>query len=514
MKFENFLSKNILKGVENLDESAFKIENIDHVCDLYGKLMGKKFGSPFRLVGKEKYVKTSGKGLGVRMMNDNGQMLRFNFSSQKTGFSQHFVKNSMVVSSIDYWAEGNKDFEKPTLTVTFNAGINVLDIWAGLSKVLLTKKKGTYRLDDFVKDDVNESYDESKELNESPADVRVQFLLDKGYPKSYGYSKEFFLNKIKELGIEKDWEEYSSIQVDAGKKETNEFGEKIRTAQKKFEDTVYANPDYVFQDIEELTKFVGKGGNKSLIICGMGGVGKTYHVKKVLKEELGKCGLKWEYHSGMKVSPTAFYMTVFSEKDKCIVFDEADSILQNDDIIMMLKPALDTDGDHRMEYNNGKTRLPVAGETWEDVWKDTEERLGYGAHLAFGNKSDDETAVVPGRFLFDGQMIFISNMRASQIEDAIKSRSLYVDVYLSATDKVKRIKTIAKASHPNLSDEQIDMLMESLGSSLGGTEEQVTYMTPELARKSKPITVRSMEIGIALMEAGFERWQHLASMYA
>ena len=121
--------------------------------------------------------------------------------------------------------------------------------------------------------------------------------------------------------------------------------------------------------------------------------------------------------------------------------------------------------------------------------------------------------VVPSKFYFDGEMIFISNMRASQIEDAIKSRSIFIDVYLCARDMYNRTKSIMKAKYPNKTDEQLDKFFEALGMAIPSQETEVTYMTPEIARKRKPLTIRSAVIGMALQDAGVESWARIASMY-
>jgi hypothetical protein len=511
LSFYNYLNENVLGAASNLNEATFKLQNIEHLCDLYGKLLGKKFGAPFQLVGTEKYVKSGDKGVGVRMLNNNGQMLRFNFSAAKKGFNQEFIKDAVTVSSIDYWKKGNTDFEKPTLNISFNASVNVLEIWAGLAKIINSNKKGKFKLDDFDNEKLQES---SGLLNESITDLRCEFLESHGLKKSYGtLGKTTFLDYISKNNLADEWEEFSGIEVTDGKKETNGYGDNIRKMEDKFDKQVYSDPKYVFQDIEELTSFIAKGGSKSLIICGMGGVGKTYHVTTQLKKILGEQGFKWEYHSGMKVSARSFYATIYRERDKCVVLDEADSFLLNDDIVMMLKPALDTSGDNRMEYAV-MTKQPAPGQPWSDLWAETDAKLADGCQLVYGNKETDNTVIIPGRFIFKGQMIFISNLNADKIEDAIKSRSLYVDVQLSAEDRVKRIKTIMAASAA-CDEAEADEVFEALGATVGAAAgKPVQYMTPELARQLKPVTVRSMVIALSLKHMGFERWQHLASMYA
>lgn len=511
MSFFNYLNENVLGAASSLNEATFKLQNIEHLCDLYGKLLGKKFGAPFQLVGTEKYVKSGDKGIGVRMLNNNAQMIRFNFSAAKKGFNQEFIKDAVTVSSIDYWKKGNRDFEKPTITITFNAAVNVLEIWAGLAKIINSNKKGVFKLDDFDNEKLQES---TGLLNESIKDLRVAFLESHGLKRSYGMlGKTTFLDYIDENGLTDEWTEYSGIQVVDGKKETNSFCDNIRKTEDKFDQQVYSDPKYVFRDIEELTEFIARGGSKSLIICGMGGVGKTYHVTTQLKKILGEQGLKWEYHSGAKVSPRSFYATIYRERDKCVVLDEADSFLLNDDIIMMLKPALDTSGDNRMEYSV-MTKQPAPGQPWSELWADTDAKLADGCQLIFGNSEKPNTVIIPGRFLFTGQMIFISNLDADKIDAAIKSRSLYIDVQLCAEDRVNRVKTIM-AAQANCDESECDEVMDALGVTLGTNDSKsVQYITPEFARKLKPVTVRSMVIALSLKHMGFERWQYLTSMYA
>lgn len=125
-----------------------------------------------------------------------------------------------------------------------------------------------------------------------------------------------------------------------GTAENNSFESELKETTKKFDKEVFANPETVFDDIEDLLSVVAQGKWRTLIICGMGGVGKTYHVTespRSLKALLGPAGGAWEYHSGTKASATAFYQTLFQERKKVIVFDEADSLLKNSEIIMMLK---------------------------------------------------------------------------------------------------------------------------------------------------------------------------------
>lgn len=245
-------------------------------------------------------------------------------------------------------------------------------------------------------------------------------------------------------------------------------------------------------------------------------VHNTYGIKQKLKQLLGDEGLKWTYHSGMKVSANAFYKTIYTERDRCVVLDEADSFLKNEEIVMMLKPALDTDGDHQLEY--AIRTKPMNGLSNAEVRKYCDEvdaELAAGGSLIFSNsnKLADGEVIIPSKYFFDGQMIFISNMRAKQIDQALKSRALFIDVYLCAQDVFKRIGDIMEAKYPNMTREQIDAELEKLGAS-NAKQDNVVYMTPELARQHKQFSVRTATIGFALRDAGIANWSWLAQMYA
>ena len=244
----------------------------------------------------------------------------------------------------------------------------------------------------------------------------------------------------------------------------------------------------------------------------------TYHITegpKSLKKLLGPEGGKWTYHSGTKAAPFSFYKTLFQERDKIIVFDEADSLLKNPDIIMMLKPILDTSGSNMAEYMSGTANMVGRSASEIDSYAEyVDEEIKQGKNIGMG-KNDIK---LPSKFKFQGGMVFISNMPASSIEKAILSRSIYVDVYLAATDVIKRIETIGRAqakASPNISDKDVDDVLSALGQSSSTSEtHDITYMTPEYARSQKQITVRALQLGLILKKSGLARWSELTALYA
>jgi len=142
-----------------------------------------------------------------------------------------------------------------------------------------------------------------------------------------------------------------------------------------------------------------------------------------------------------------------------------------------------------------------------------DEEIANGKFIGMGKQD----VKIPSKFYFEGGMIFISNMKANQIEQAIMSRSIFVDVYLAATDVIKRIDSIARAQasgDPLTSEENVDEIMEALGGGVQAPTHEIKYMTPEYARKSKQLTVRAYSLANTMRKAGIARWAHLAALYA
>ena len=96
-----------------------------------------------------------------------------------------------------------------------------------------------------------------------------------------------------------------------------------------------------FSCINDLTEMVVEGISPSIMITGIAGIGKTYLVKNLLKG-LGKVeGDDYHFVSGHS-SPMGLYRFLYEHRDATIVFDDCDSVFENDTSINILKSALDS----------------------------------------------------------------------------------------------------------------------------------------------------------------------------
>lgn len=491
--------KNAVNSTD-MNEAAFNESALEKVVKVYAKLIGKKIpGGDFKLIGLEEFKRDFGPGKGFRYINEEGAMLRFNWDAKVA------KKATYDLTSLDFWEAGNVNFQKPTKTIVFKKEFNVIEVIGEIARELKThsikeaEEKTVLNFGKLFEAEIKRSAKEKQD-----------WLVQHGLPKSLAGSVAAMKDRAKEMGLG------DKIEIFFGKEETNSFEEELQKSEKMLSDKVFADPETVFEDIEDVLSIVASKEWRTLVVCGMGGIGKTFHITegpRSLKSLLGPEGEKWTYHSGTKAAPFSFYKTLFQERDKIIVFDEADSILKNPDIIMMLKPILDTSGDNMAEYMSGtKNMVGMSKEDIEDYSTFVDSELADGKML--GNGRDQ--VQLPSKFKFTGGMVFISNMRANQIEQAIMSRSIFIDVYLAEQDVLKRIKSIgyAQAKAKGMDHEEIDMIMEALGAASNGTEVPVTYMSPEYARKSKQVTVRALQLAMTMKKAGLKRWDHLAAMYA
>lgn len=187
-----------------------------------------------------------------------------------------------------------------------------------------------------------------------------------------------------------------------------------------------------FKTFERFSRALAKGKTKSMIAYGSGGVGKTYTVTKELEAQGKK-----EFKDGMEVgsddydyvkitgkaTPAAVYQALYEHNGKIILFDDCDSVLQHEDAVNLFKGALDTSGDGTIQYG---TQRPL---------------------------KDSNGNPMPNRFDFNGRVAFISNLPPEKVPQPLKSRSLRIDMTMTADQTIDRIKHIAtddKGQYQNL----------------------------------------------------------------
>jgi hypothetical protein len=179
-----------------------------------------------------------------------------------------------------------------------------------------------------------------------------------------------------------------------------------------------------FQFLNDLTTMVVNNATPSLIVTGEGGLGKTHSVTETIKSnDLSED--KYVFFKGYSTA-RGLYNTLYDNNDKLIIFDDCDSVLDDKVALNILKSALDS-------Y-----------ETRTISW------------MAKMNKNDE----YPQQFEFTGRIIFISNKSISAVNEAIRSRSLTVDLTMTPSDKIERMSAILEDILPEYS---LEFKKEALG---------------------------------------------------
>jgi len=186
-----------------------------------------------------------------------------------------------------------------------------------------------------------------------------------------------------------------------------------------------------FSMLENFVDMVLKGLINSALITGQGGLGKSHTVLS----RLDKFNLVQEEDyvivKGYS-TPKALYATLYNNQNKIIIFDDCDSVLKDPIALNILKGALDTYERRTISWNS----------------------KGF---------VDDG---LPECFDFNGQVIFISNLNATKVDQAVRSRAISVDVSMNSEEKIQRIENIKEHILPEYSniikDEIIEFLKENI----------------------------------------------------
>jgi hypothetical protein len=184
-----------------------------------------------------------------------------------------------------------------------------------------------------------------------------------------------------------------------------------------------------FDILEDMTRAVKKGDVKSMIVTGPPGVGKSYGVEKVLSKHDVFADIaddqklkKYEVVKGA-MSAIGLYSKLyeFSDKKNILVFDDCDSVLQDELSLNILKAALDSGKKRMIHWNTDSRLLRSEG--------------------------------VPNSFEFKGGAIFITNIkfenvRSKKLKDhleALESRCHYLDLTIDTTrEKLLRIRQVVR----------------------------------------------------------------------
>jgi len=180
-----------------------------------------------------------------------------------------------------------------------------------------------------------------------------------------------------------------------------------------------------FGILDEMSKACIQGDIRAMIVSGPPGVGKSFGVetqleKAALFDKLAGKRVRFEIVKGA-MTPIGLYCTLYKYSDpkNVLVFDDCDSVFQDDLALNILKAALDSGKRRRICWNSDSAML--------------------------------RREAVPDQFEFKGSAIFITNLKFENLKskklqdhlEALQSRCHFLDLTIDTErDKILRIKQV------------------------------------------------------------------------
>jgi hypothetical protein len=268
----------------------------------------------------------------------------------------------------------------------------------------------------------------------------------------------------------KDYIEYMYKKITGTKKS---FDEITGTVKEVKSDRFCINQRFSF--VEKLISMVASGVQPSAVITGQGGLGKTYTVTKTLVNagykdastladfQVGQVVQRSKLFVTVKGYSTAkgLFRTLFENNGSVIVFDDCDSVLKDPVALNLLKGALDSYGKRIISWN-----------------------------------ADMKDEDLPRSFDFTGKVVFISNKAQNEIDQAIRSRSMMIDLAMTLDQKIDRMEFISKSEEfmPEYSME---------------VKQDAMNLIRELKDDAKEISLRTL-ISVSKIRASNKDWKDLA----
>ncbi len=268
----------------------------------------------------------------------------------------------------------------------------------------------------------------------------------------------------------KDYIEYMFKKITGVKKS---FDEITGTVKEVKSDRFCINQRFSF--VEKLISMVASGVQPSAVITGQGGLGKTYTVTKTLTNagyvdastladfQVGQVVQRSKMFVTVKGYSTAkgLFRTLFENNGSVIVFDDCDSVLKDPVALNLLKGALDSYGKRIISWN-----------------------------------ADMKDEDLPRSFDFTGKVVFISNKAQNDIDQAIRSRSMMIDLAMTLDQKIDRMDFIAK-SEEFMPEYSMEVKMDAMN------------LIRELKDDAKEISLRTL-ISVSKIRASNKDWKDLA----
>lgn len=197
----------------------------------------------------------------------------------------------------------------------------------------------------------------------------------------------------------------------------------IASKKEETDEEILARINTRFEVMDMMVSAAIQGKCRSMIVSGSAGVGKSYTVMNAVRNMPEE---RVAMITG-KVTPTGLFRTLWKHRfdNHVIVFDDTDSVFDNETSMNLLKAACDSSDDRYISWESNKNQIDENGEE------------------------------IPYTFEFNGSIIFLTNKDFKEMVakdnamsphfSAMMSRSHYIDLSIrTIRELMLRIKWVAK----------------------------------------------------------------------
>ena len=255
----------------------------------------------------------------------------------------------------------------------------------------------------------------------------------------------------------------------------------VRKAQESTSDAVVAQESRFsinerFGFVSDMVTMLANGAQASVVVTGPGGLGKSFTVNQTLTANGFKdvstledfaVGAVIKSNKAFRVikgysTPKGLYRTLYENRDGVIVFDDCDSVLKDPVSLNLLKGALDS-----------YSRRIIS---WRADIKDED---------------------LPTTFEFKGRIVFISNLASTQIDQAIITRSMAVDLSMTRKQKIERMRHLLNSG-------------EFMPEFDKATKNDAMSLIDKLQDKVKELSLRTLIQVTKIRKSAGNNWSNLA----
>lgn len=424
--------------LKNYLKEAIASSSADKASFIISKYLRKKTGFVFfQYPGVEVFKNANGKGFGLRFYNAKKNLsLRFNWSSAS-------AIGQVALSSVDFW-NGKSDtpyhieFDStvslvktlpviadfitdtnpqlgPIYTMPDDVPLN-----ESINQIQLFEAKGSdvpamvdaiidmITLPNFTKGKVYTAFKGAGAKVFDQIEMMYPDLIVKSGTKYTWNGKPKDLQRIKK---EKDkiLAAIGSVSATVTKGSKNETYEPVGNIAEIEQNRERLSFEKQLDDLENLVKLTVNGAANALFVSGVGGVGKTFTVEKILASMGLRDGQGYFKNTG-SASAAGLYSLLFKYRNDIVFFDDSDDALGDQEARNLLKAATDTKKIRKLVWNKmGKNVADPDDMTDEEIL---------------------DAGLIPRYFEFTGKIIFISNLQLNKLDPdgALRTRAFIINI--------------------------------------------------------------------------------------